>query len=54
MKVIGPEKICIVGKNGAGKSTLLKKIKNECQSLNLKIGYMPNLISNLKKLTQML
>ncbi|SSZ12349.1 Uncharacterized ABC transporter ATP-binding protein YheS [Anaerococcus octavius] len=41
MKVIGPEKICIVGKNGAGKSTLLKKIKNECQSLNLKIGYMP-------------
>ena len=41
LKVIGPEKICIVGKNGAGKSTLLKKIKNECQSLNLKIGYMP-------------
>lgn len=41
LKVIGPEKICIVGKNGAGKSTLLKKIKNECQELNLKIGYMP-------------
>ena len=40
-KVIGPEKICIVGKNGAGKTTLLKKIKNECQTLNLRIGYMP-------------
>ncbi|MDU4025052.1 MAG: ATP-binding cassette domain-containing protein [Anaerococcus sp.] len=41
LKVIGPEKICIVGKNGAGKTTLLKKIKSECQALNLKIGYMP-------------
>src|SRR5699024_8115317 len=26
LKVIGPEKICIVGKNGAGKTTLLKEI----------------------------
>lgn len=41
LKVIGPEKICIVGKNGAGKTTLLKNIKNECQTLNLKLGYMP-------------
>lgn len=41
LKVIGPEKICIIGKNGAGKTTLLKKIKNECQALNLRVGYMP-------------
>lgn len=41
LKIIGPEKICIVGKNGAGKTTLLKKMKNECQALNLKVGYMP-------------
>lgn len=41
LKVIGPEKICIVGKNGAGKTTLLKKIKSECQTLNLRVGYMP-------------
>ena len=41
LRIIGPEKICIVGKNGAGKTTLLKKIKNECQTLNLRVGYMP-------------
>lgn len=41
LKVIGPEKICIIGKNGAGKTTLLKKIKNESQALNLRVGYMP-------------
>ncbi|WP_306489226.1 ATP-binding cassette domain-containing protein [Anaerococcus octavius] len=41
LKVIGPEKICIVGKNGSGKTTLLKKIKSECQALNLRVGYMP-------------
>lgn len=41
LKVIGPEKICIVGKNGAGKTTLLKKIKSKYQALNLRVGYMP-------------
>ena len=41
LKIIGPEKICIIGKNGAGKTTLLKKLKDQCQSLNLKVGYMP-------------
>ena len=41
LKVIGPEKICIVGKNGAGKTTLLQKIMDQCQSLNLSLGYMP-------------
>ena len=41
LKIIGPEKICIIGRNGAGKSTLIKKIMEELKSLNLKVGYMP-------------
>ena len=41
LKIIGPEKICIIGKNGVGKTTLLKEILKECQKLNLKVGYMP-------------
>lgn len=41
LQIIGPEKICIVGKNGAGKTTLLKEILKECENLNLKVGYMP-------------
>ena len=49
LKVIGPEKICIIGKNGVGKTTLLKKIKNECQTLNLRIGYMPQSYSDFEK-----
>lgn len=49
LKVIGPEKICIVGKNGAGKTTLLKKIKNECKALNLKLGYMPQSYFDFEK-----
>ena len=49
LKVIGPEKICIISKNGAGKTTLLKKIKNECQALNLRVGYMPQSYSDYEK-----
>ena len=41
LKIIGPEKICIIGKNGAGKTTLLREILRECEDLNLKVGYMP-------------
>ena len=41
LKIIGPEKICIVGKNGAGKTSLIKIIKKELENLNLKVGYMP-------------
>ena len=41
LKIIGPEKICIVGKNGAGKTTLLKEIYKHLEKSNLKIGYMP-------------
>lgn len=41
LKVVGPEKICIIGKNGAGKTTLLKEIYKCLEKTNLKIGYMP-------------
>lgn len=41
LKIIGPEKICIVGKNGAGKTTLLKEIYKCLEKSKLKIGYMP-------------
>lgn len=41
LQIIGPEKICIIGKNGAGKTTLLREILKECEKLNLKEGYMP-------------
>ncbi len=41
LKVIGPEKICIIGKNGIGKSSLLKIIIKELKDLNLNVGYMP-------------
>ena len=49
LKIIGPEKICIIGKNGAGKTTLLKKLKEKCQSLNLKVGYMPQFYFEYEK-----
>ena len=41
LKIIGPEKICIIGKNGAGKTSLLKEIYKNLSKSNLKIGYMP-------------
>ena len=41
LKVVGPEKICIIGKNGAGKTSLLKEIYKNLSKSNLKIGYMP-------------
>lgn len=41
LKVIGPEKICIVGKNGAGKTSLLKEIYKKLEKSDFKIGYMP-------------
>lgn len=41
LKVIGPEKICIVGKNGIGKTSLLKEIYKKLEKSKLKIGYMP-------------
>ena len=41
LKIIGPEKICIIGDNGSGKTTLIKILMKELESLNVKVGYMP-------------
>ena len=49
LKVIGPEKICIIGTNGVGKSTLLKIIIKELKDLNLNVGYMPQTYFELEE-----
>lgn len=42
LKIVGPEKVAIIGKNGAGKTTLLKKIYKELSSrTDITVGYMP-------------
>ena len=42
LKVLGNDKICIVGDNGVGKTTLMKIIINELKSkTEIKVGYMP-------------
>lgn len=41
LKIVGPEKICIIGDNGVGKTTLLKQLLTNLRELNLKVGYMP-------------
>jgi len=42
LTLIGPEKICIVGKNGVGKTTLIKEIAQELLKRNdIKAAYMP-------------
>jgi len=42
IKVIGPEKVVIVGKNGVGKTTFIKKlVENMADRKDLVVGYMP-------------
>lgn len=42
LRVMGGEKICIVGRNGCGKSTLMKRIASEMlPRTDLKVCYMP-------------
>lgn len=42
IKIIGKEKVCIVGKNGTGKTTLIKQIYNFLKDrTDIKVGYMP-------------
>lgn len=48
LKIIGSEKICIIGKNGVGKTTLVKFIMKNLEKLNLRVGYMPQNYSDLQ------
>lgn len=42
LRVMGPEKICIIGRNGIGKTTLLKQIADLLlPRADLKVSYMP-------------
>lgn len=42
LSVIGPERVCLIGKNGAGKSTLLKEIVQQLSKReDIRIFYMP-------------
>lgn len=42
IRIIGKEKVCIIGRNGTGKTTLIKKIyENMKYRKDIKIGYMP-------------
>ena len=42
LKVLGNDKICIIGDNGVGKTTLMKIIINELKNKSeIKVGYMP-------------
>ena len=52
LKVIGPEKICLVGKNGAGKTSLLKEIYKNLRNSKFKVAYMPQDYSTYLKDTE--
>ncbi len=42
LSIVGPERVCIIGKNGAGKSTLLKKILKQLSGReDIRFFYMP-------------
>lgn len=47
VRVLGSQKICIVGSNGAGKTTLLRHFIRKLKGSGLKVGYMPQDYSEL-------
>lgn len=51
IKIIGKEKVCIIGRNGSGKTTLIKKMyENMKNRKDLKVGYMPQNYDDLLNL----
>lgn len=53
LNVMGPEKICIIGKNGAGKTTLLKKIAEQLlERKDIQAAYMPQNYEEMLDLEQ--
>lgn len=52
LKVIGAEKICIIGKNGVGKTTLLRQIAEQLlPRTDIKAAYMPQNYDDLLRLS---
>lgn len=53
LRVMGPEKICIVGENGAGKTTLLKAVSDHLLArTDVKAAYMPQSYEDLLDFSQ--
>ena len=42
LKVLGKDRVCIIGENGAGKTTLIRKIRESlAKRSDIKVGYLP-------------
>jgi len=42
LKVLGKDRVCIIGENGAGKTTLIRKIRESlAERSDIKVGYLP-------------
>lgn len=53
LSIVGPEKVCIIGKNGAGKSTLLNIIYDQLvKREDITVAYMPQNYSDQMDLAQ--
>lgn len=53
LKVLGKDKICIIGENGTGKTTLMRKIHEVLQEReDLKVGYMPQNYDEMMDMSQ--
>ncbi|MBQ2582593.1 MAG: ABC-F family ATP-binding cassette domain-containing protein, partial [Erysipelotrichaceae bacterium] len=53
LKVLGKDKICIIGENGTGKTTLMRRIHEALQEReDLKVGYMPQNYDEMMDMSQ--
>ena len=47
LRIVGAERVCIVGQNGCGKSTLLKRLKDEIAQRGYRTFYMPQVYADV-------
>ena len=47
LRIVGAERVCIVGRNGCGKSTLLKRLKDEIAQRGYRTFYMPQVYADV-------